>query len=352
MIRLVEINNVKDGDILARAIVTDEYNELLPKGTVLKTDYIKKLEELDIKEVYIEGEGITEQDAAILKEEVKEKCREQVQTIISKHTYKTDNSEMEALSKTAEDIISNILEDENVVEQVYEIKERSADIYEHSISVCSLSMLVALRLKFDRVSVNDIGIGCLLHELGLRYTTVDYENRDVNSFNEKTLTEYKKHPVYGYSAVQHENWLSRLSKEIILEHHERIDGSGYPLHTKDQSKEVCIVEVCDFFDEVLCGIGYEKLKVHEVIEYLKIYKGLSFAEDVVNELFSFVAVYPAGSKVITSNGEQAVVIGQNKGFPERPVLRLLTDREGNAVTDEVTIDLLEHNSMFIKPYIG
>ncbi len=350
--KLVEIKNVKDGDVLARAIVTDEYNELLPKGTVLKSDYISKLRELDIREVYIEGEGITEQDAAILKEEVKEKCREQVQTIISKHTYKTDNSDMVVLSKTTEDIISNILEDENVVEQVYEIKERSADIYEHSISVCSLSMLVALRLKLDRESVRDIGVGCLLHELGLRYTTVEYENLDINSLNEKDLIEYKKHPVYGYSAIRNENWLSQRSKEIILGHHERIDGSGYPLHSKDQSREVCIVEVCDFFDEVICGIGYERLKVHEVIEYLKIYKGLTFSEEVVNELFSFVAVYPAGSIVITSNGEKAVVIGQNKGFPERPILRLLSDREGREVTEEVTIDLLEHNSMFIKPYIG
>ena len=350
--KLVEIKNVKDGDVLARAIVTDEYNELLPKGTVLKSDYISKLRELDIREVYIEGEGITEQDAAILKEVVKEKCREQVQTIISKHTYKTDNSDMVVLSKTTEDIISNILEDENVVEQVYEIKERSADIYEHSISVCSLSMLVALRLKLDRESVRDIGVGCLLHELGLRYTTVEYENLDINSLNEKDLIEYKKHPVYGYSAIRNENWLSQRSKEIILGHHERIDGSGYPLHSKDQSREVCIVEVCDFFDEVICGIGYERLKVHEVIEYLKIYKGLTFSEEVVNELFSFVAVYPAGSIVITSNGEKAVVIGQNKGFPERPILRLLSDREGREVTEEVTIDLLEHNSMFIKPYIG
>jgi len=352
LIKLVEIGNVKDGDILARAIVTEEYNELLPKGTALKTDYIKRLSELGVTEVYIEGEGITEQEAAILKDEVKEKCREQVQTIISKHTYKTDNSDMVILSKTTEDIISNILEDENVVEQVYEIKERSADIYEHSISVCSLSMLVALRLKLDRESVSDIGVGCLLHELGLRYTTVEYENCDINSLSEKNLAEYKKHPVYGYSAIQHENWLSQRSKEIVLGHHERIDGSGYPLHTKNQSREVCIVEVCDFFDEVICGIGYEKLKVHEVIEYLKIYKGLTFSEEVVNELFTFVAVYPAGSKVITSNGEQAIVIGQNKGFPERPILKLLTDREGNEVTDDVTIDLLEHNSMFIKPYIG
>ena len=350
--KLVEIERIKENDILARAIVTSDYKELLPKGVTLRKEYIKRLSDLGIKEVYIEDKGFTVEETKILKEEVKEKCKEEVQTIISKHTYRSDNSEMEKLGKTTEEIISNILEDENVVEQVYEIKERSADIYEHSISVCSLSMLLALRLKLDRDQVRDIGVGCLLHELGLRYTTVEYENRDVSELGKKALAEYKKHPVYGYTAIQHEDWLSQCSKEIILEHHERIDGSGYPLHTRNQSKEVCIVEVCDFFDEVICGIGYERLKVHEVIEYLKIYKGLTFAEEVVNELFTFVAVYPAGSKVITSSGEVAIVIGQNKGFPERPILKLIKDREGNTITDDITLDLLENNSVFIKPYIG
>lgn len=350
--KLVELNILAEGKTLARAIVTEEYNELLPKGTVLKKEYIEKLSDIGVKEVYIEEDRISEEDAEILKEEVKEKCRNQVQTIISKHTYNADNSEMAKLTNTAEDIISNILEDEEVVAQIYEIRERSADIYEHSISVCSLSMLVALRMKLDQGLIRELGVGCLLHEIGLRYITVEYENINIPELSEKEIGEYKKHPIYGFSAIQNEDWLTECSKDIILCHHERIDGSGYPLHTTNQPIEQCIVQVCDFFDEVICGIGYERLKVHEVIEYLKIYKGQSFKKEVVDELFSFVAVYPAGTVVITSNGERAMVVGQNKGFPERPVLRLLSDKAGNLITEKIIIDLMEHNSVFIKPNIG
>ena len=350
--KLVELNILAEGKTLARAIVTEEYNELLPKGTVLKKEYIEKLSDIGVKEVYIEEDRSSEEDAEILKEEVKEKCRNQVRTTISKHTYNADNSEMAKLTNTAEDIISNILEDEEVVAQIYEIRERSADIYEHSISVCSLSMLVALRMKLDQGLIRELGVGCLLHEIGLRYITVEYENINIPELSEKEIGEYKKHPIYGFSAIQNEDWLTECSKDIILGHHERIDGSGYPLHTTNQPIEQCIVQVCDFFDEVICGIGYERLKVHEVIEYLKIYKGQSFKKEVVDELFSFVAVYPAGTVVITSNGERAMVVGQNKGFPERPVLRLLSDKAGNLITEKIIIDLMEHNSVFIKPNIG
>lgn len=350
--KLVEPNSLIENKILARAIVTDEYNELLPKGTVLKKEYIDKLISLGITEIYIEGGDISEEEAEILKEEVKEKCRDKVRTVISRHTYNNDNSDMSSLNSTTEDIISNILEDEKVVQQIYEVRERSADIYEHSISVCSLAMLVALRMKLDIETVREMGMGCLLHEIGLRYITVDFENVDISTLHEKDEVEYKKHPIYGYTAIKDEKWLPEKSKNIILGHHERIDGSGYPLHTKEQSIEECIVQVCDFFDEVICGIGYERLKVYEVIEYLKIYKGLRFKKEVVDELFSFVAIYPAGTIVLTSNGEKAMVVGQNKGFPERPVLRLLTDRNGNNVTEKIIIDLLEYNSLFIRPNIG
>ncbi len=73
----------------------------------------------------------------------------------------------------------------------------------------------------------------MLHDLGLRYLTIPYQDQDIETLNKVELTEYMKHPVYGYSAVKDEDWLSELSKKIILYHHERSDGSGFPLHARE-----------------------------------------------------------------------------------------------------------------------
>lgn len=349
--RLVRLDEITGEEILARAILTEDYQELLSEGTRIKQEYVPRLVDLGITEVFVEDDQIDAEDILILKEDVGKKCKEQVKDIISKHTYQ-QNQDMIEISNTADSIISNIMEEDEVVEQIFDIKQRSADIYEHSISTCSLAMLVSLKMGLDKEVVHDIGVGCLLHELGLRYITIPFENRQIDEMTDKDLEEYKKHPVYGYSAVKNEKWLSNTSKEIILYHHERMNGTGYPLHLVEIPLETKIASVCDFFDESICGIGHVRLKVHEVVEYLKNYKGIAFDTKVVDELLEFTALYPSKSKVLTSDGDVAVVIKQNKGFPERPILQLLLDKDKKAYEEPIIIDMLEHNNLFIEKVLN
>lgn len=341
--KLCRVDEVKEQDILARDVMTDDFNVLLYKGTILHQVYIEKLINLGIEEVYIR-DGLSEEKAAILKEDVESKCKSKVKEVIQRHTY-NKSDDMREISETADNIISNILEEEEVVENIYEIKERSADIYEHSISICSLATLISLKMGLDKERVHEIGVGCLLHDLGLRYITADYQ--DAENMSDKEISEYKKHPVYGYTALKNETWLSKRSKEIILCHHERIDGSGYPLHATELPIEARIVSVCDTFDEMICGIGYKRAKVYEAVEYLKAFKDVQFDGKIVDALLEFTAVYPSGSVVITNEKETAVVINQNKHFPERPIIKITMDKDGNSLKEEKIINLVEIKNVFI-----
>lgn len=347
----ISVDSIKGTEVLARPIMTGNYNELLSEGTVLKKQYVPKLKELGIKSVYIKSEKMNPVALAILKDEVNIRCKEKVEQIISRHTYhKTDN--MIEISKTANNIISSIMEEENVVEQIFDIKERSTDIYEHSITTCSLATLIALKMHLAKEVVYNISVGCLLHDLGIRYLGFDFENTKFSDISQQDMEEYKKHSIYGYTAVKTEDWLSKESKDIILSHHERMDGSGYPLHMKVLSLETMIAGVCDFFDESICGIGCEQMKVYEVVEYLKSSKGQLFDERVVDVLLEFVAVYPVGSKVMTNEGDIAIIIHQNKGFPERPALKIITDKNGKEPEQLLIKDLLECNSVFIEKVLN
>ncbi len=344
--KLCSINELKEHDILARDVMADNYNVFLYKNTILNKKYIEKLKELNISYVYIQ-DNIPEEEVAVLKKEIEEKSRSKVKEIILKHTYNSGN-ELQEISKTADNIIVNILEEEEVIENIYDIKERSADIYTHSISICVLATLVALKLGLDKERVHDIGVGCLLHDLGLRYMMIEYADQDIETLSSKELVEYKKHPVYGYTALKNENWLSKKSKEIILCHHEKIDGSGYPLHATEISIDTKIVSVCDTFDEMICGIGRKRMKIYEAVEYLKCFKNILFDGKIVDALLEFTAVYPSGSVVMTNEGFVAVVIKQNKGFPERPIIQITRDKFGNPIEDDNNIvDLVKVNNIFI-----
>lgn len=345
-----KITEIQDEDVLAKPIMTWDYQIILQQGAVLKKEYINRLEELGIQEVCVEEKEKKTNEIVILKSEIENSVKEKVKDILERHTYQ-NNRDLVELSKTADNIISSILEEEQVIEGVLDIRERSTDLYEHSISICSLAILTALKLGVEKEKIHDIGVACLLHDLGLRYTTVDFVNKDVESMNGIELAEYKKHPIHGYTSLRKEKWISDLSKAIILYHHERLDGSGFPLRTRDIPYECRIVNVCDAFDEMICGITRKQMKVYEAVEYLKTFKDSQFDGKIVDEFLGFTAVYPAGSHVMTNEGESAVVIAQNKNFQNRPVIRIVKDKDGNDVKEEKIIDLVKIHNVFIEKVI-
>lgn len=346
--RRCEVDKLTGTETLAKDVFTPEYQILLSVGMPLKHEYIEKLRELNIKEVYIEDEDPNTKTVVILREEVEASFKSKVKSILEKHTY-SHNEKLAELSSTADNIITQILEEDKVVEQIYDIKGRSSDIYEHSISICSLATLVALKLGLSHEMVHDIGVGCLLHDLGLRYTTVDYTDRDIDELTESEASEFKKHPIYGYTALRGENWISNASKNMILYHHERMDGSGYPLKATDIPLECRIIQVCDVFDEMICGIACKQVRVYEAIAYLRKYRDIKFDGKIVDTFLEFTAVYPAGTTVRTSERETGIVLYQNKDYPDRPVLRIIKDRDGRNV--DILKDLGEIDNVYIEDVI-
>lgn len=236
--RICKIDELFGGEILGSDVMASDYQVLLAKGTIIKNEYIEKLKELGIVKVYIQDDIDTE-EVVVLKEEIEENFKDIVKNVIEKHTY-CHSDELVELTKTADNIFLSLLDQEEVVEKIYDIKERSCDIYEHSINVCALAILTALKMKIPHHTIHDIGVSSLLHDLGLRYLTFDYKNQSLERLTNMEMAEYKKHPVYGYSVLKNESWISDISKNIILYHHEHIDGSGYPLRANDISIEARI----------------------------------------------------------------------------------------------------------------
>ena len=350
--KLCRVADLKGGEILAKDVMTSDVRVLLSEGTVLRPEYIDKINRIGIIEVYIkEEEKILTEEVVLLKSETEGFFKDRVKSILEKHTY-SRNDELMELSQTADHIITNILEEEEVVEKIYDIKERSSDIYEHSISICSLATLTALKLKLSKEKVHDIGVACLLHDLGLRYLTIEYADQDIATLSKIELAEYMKHPVYGYSALKDENWISNVVKNIILYHHEKLDGTGYPLKAKEIPFETQIVNICDTFDEMICGIGCKRIKVYEAVEYLKSYRGIKFNSEIVDTFLEFTAVYPAGSQVLLSDNRIGKVIRQNREFPDRPVIQIMKDKDRKTVNEEIIVDLIKVNNIFIEKVLA
>ncbi|MCM1102973.1 MAG: hypothetical protein NC409_02610 [Clostridium sp.] len=346
--KLIKVDELEEGNVLEQDIMTRNYQVLLGSGTVLKKEYIEKLRELEIKEVFIHEElKVPVSEIVILRKNMEKDFHDKLRDVIEKHTYQ-HNDELQELCQTADAIITEILTENHVLEKVYDIRERSADIYEHSISLCTLVTVVALKHSLTSDTVHDMGLACLLHDLGLRYLTIDYRNKNMTEMSELEFAEYKKHPVYAYTSLKNETWLSNESKNMILMHHEHIDGSGYPLHATSIPVPVQIITICDMFDEMICGIGYERTKVHKAVEFLRTAANQLFPQELVENFLNFIAIYPGGTKVKLNTGEEAIVVKQNHAFPDRPIVRIIRDKNGKTVTSEIERDLVQEKSVFVE----
>ncbi len=271
-----------------------------------------------------------------------------MKNVLEKHIYK-HNKDLRVIGEEAEKIIESVIEEPEVITNITEMRNISTDMYTHCINVCTLSTIMALRLKMSEKQVRNISIGAILHDIGLRYIKVPYMNTNETYMNVKDAIEYKKHTIFGYSSLQDEGWIPDIAKEIILLHHERIDGKGYPFQHKGEKikTEVKLVSLCDDFDSLISGVGSPKLKIYEAIEYIKANQGIKYDATITDKLLESVAVYPVGIKVITSEGETGVVVRQNHKFTDRPVIKMLKYSDGSEYEENVEKDLMKYLTLFI-----
>ena len=381
----VKVKSLKGNEILALPIVTDGGTVLIHADVELKPELINRAIRLGIKsryikdypeevinkenynhivisseddydDVYNEGQDVSDSECADVKNEKKTEynnkyienhiykveetainSRTIIKDVLEKHIYR-HNSDLKIIGEQAEKIIESVIEEPEVITNITEMRNISTDMYTHCINVCALSTIMALRLKMSEKQVRNISIGAILHDIGLRYIKVPYMNTNETYMNVKDALEYKKHTIFGYSSLQDEGWIPDIAKEIILLHHERIDGKGYPFqHKGDKIKtEVKLVSLCDDFESLISGVGSTKLKIYEAIEYIKANQGIKYDATITDKLLESVAVYPVGINVITSEGEMGVVVRQNHKFTDRPVIKMLKHADGSQYTAEST----------------
>lgn len=392
----VKVKSLKGNEILALPIVTDGGTVLIHADVELKPELINRAIRLGIKSLYIkdypeevinkenynhivisseddyddvynEGQDVSDSECADVKNEKKTEynnkyienhiykveetainSRTIIKDVLEKHIYR-HNSDLKIIGEQAEKIIESVIEEPEVITNITEMRNIYTDMYTHCINVCALSTIMALRLKMSEKQVRNISIGAILHDIGLRYIKVPYMNTNETYMNVKDALEYKKHTIFGYSSLQDEGWIPDIAKEIILLHHERIDGKGYPFqHKGDKIKtEVKLVSLCDDFESLISGVGSPKLKIYEAIEYIKANQGIKYDATITDKLLESVAVYPVGINVITSEGEMGVVVRQNHKFTDRPVIKMLKHADGSPYKDDVEKDLMKYLTLFI-----
>ena len=345
----VQVSELKIGDFLSKPVYRNNFKILLYEGTKLSEGDIALLKEEGVASVEIFSDqirNVTKKEKEIITKEIHNDCTEKVKSLLNTHIC-TNNGNLKELSNTAENIVDNIFMTDEVAGKIYDIKKKSGDLYDHAVTVSTLSILTALKFNLSHDEVCDIGVGGLLHDLGLKYVSINYLDRSYEEFDAEDLFEYRKHTLYGFSSVEEEKWMATCSKRIILQHHEKLDGTGYPFRQKSLSLPVKIVSVCDGFHDRINGIGRKTMKVDEALMDIEKYRDIYYDGKVVDIFEGFIAMYPVGTRVLTNRGDVAEVVEQTECFTDRPVIKLLENSDGESYKREKIVNLSDNTAVRI-----
>lgn len=345
--RIRSVKELKGGEILSEPVVTEEKEVLIPKGTTIHEDYIPLIQSLGIETLMIEDPYVDyENPHLILRPNQYHGYVDKVRRLLEGHIYRQTAS-LRLIQPLANDIVKDMAQmtDHTVID----VCERTADLYEHTIMVTLLSLLLAKRLKVSEESLLPIAIGGLLHDLGIRYITVPYVDCDLNELPPNEIFEFKKHPILGYTAIEEEKWIPDISRNIILYHHERLDGSGFPLKQKSFETACRIVQLCDAFDSYISGMECRRISIQEALEKIKAQAGILFDGEMVSEFISMVAKYPVGTTIKTSEEENGVVVSQTDD-PDHPIIMFL-DADMRCKDGEMQLNLEKEKNVSIQQVV-
>ena len=219
------------------------------------------------------------------------------------------------------------------------------------VNTAILSALIAMELKLPHHRVQQVVTGALLHDVGMLRIPKEIVDKK-GGLSTAELQRIQSHPLYTYKIVNKELLYPEDVGLIVLQHHERWDGEGYPRRISGASIDIGarIVSVADAFEAMVSQKPYRNSMMgYQAMKNLLSDNLRRFDSDVIKAFIQTMGIYPIGSIILLNNGALARVVEVEATAPLRPKIRILIDEFGKVYKQDEgdVIDLLVEKSLFI-----
>lgn len=235
--------------------------------------------------------------------------------------------ESDVVDEVVDNITESVFRNKDALITLSRIKTVDQYTFMHSISVCVLMTSFARAMEYDAETTRQIAVGSLLHDLGKMRVPPEILNKPGPLTDDEFLV-MKRHVDYGEELLAEHDWMSDLSMRVVLEHHERIDGTGYPhgLFGDELSDVGRMSAIVDVYDALTSNRCYKKsweptYTLGKMMEWSRDH----FGEAVTHQFVRCVGIYPVGTLVRLNSGKLAVVIEQHEDHLLQPRVRVVFD---------------------------
>jgi HD-GYP domain-containing protein (c-di-GMP phosphodiesterase class II) len=248
--------------------------------------------------------------------------------------------EADAAMPLVEEISNSILRNPGALISLARLKTADDYTYMHSVAVCALMIALSRQLGLSDEETRDAGMAGLLHDLGKALIPMEILNKP-GKLTDEEFAIVKTHPKKGHELLLTATGVSELTKDVCLHHHEKVDGSGYPmgLDSATMSLYAKMGAVCDVYDAVTSNrpykVGWDPA---ESIKRMAEWTG-HFDPTVFQAFVKSLGIYPTGSFVRLESGKLGVVIEQGEKSLLKPKVRVFFSSKSQAYIKPETIDL-------------
>ncbi len=371
--RMCPTRDLAEGMVLGKSIYQPNGKLLLGAGFRLSYDVRSKLADRSIPYVYIMEEGTEDvvpedvisdevrlQSAAVLNEQstriqkqlqFQNVTRERLYDII-KNGFLRDVNITRDVRSTVEEILKDISSAGVKFMSSLSFKAKDTYLLDHAVNTAILAILIGRKFRFSPPELMELALGSYLHDFG-KIIVEKIRTASNSNLADELLAE---HPTFGYLLLKNNRDASPVVCQIVNQHHEHQDGSGYPIGLRGQNlpplKNIAretkgmifrMAEVCcvaNAFDRMVMNPGAEmKRSPSDALKELIIGAGVLYNKEIVAAVHGIVPHFPVGAYVRIKSmpdrsltGFRGVVAKVNENTLDKPLIILIQDRTAQRIT--------------------
>ncbi len=252
-------------------------------------------------------------------------------------------------------LIDSLSHDEVGLLALTTIKNFDEYTFNHSLNVGILALLLGQRIGLSKKSLAQLGTAGILHDIG----KVAIPKALIYNADGLTAEEWeiiKRHSNYGVEEILKLRGLDEIAMASLIvsyQHHWNYDGTGYPRREVDEKPVLYakILRICDSYDAMTTARVYQPVPYvpHLALKYIWARKNRFFDPILVKVFIQLLGLYPVGSCLELSSGDVGLVIRQNPGYLDLPILKIVVDSSNKRVDGQI-IDLsVKRDITIVKP---
>lgn len=254
--------------------------------------------------------------------------------------------ESEAIQRVTGDIIDSVFKNQDALACMTRMRSKNNYLMEHSVNCSILITIFAKYLKLEEDVIEQLAVGAMLADLGMIAISNDILQKD-SPLSESEFNQVKSHVNLGLKVLRKSGDISDIALDIVENHHERVDGAGYPIGKEgsELSLYAKMFTIVDAYDALTSERDFMPSKTPMgAFKILRSESSSHFDEELVNEFINCMGIHPVGTLVRLKSNKLGIVIKANPSLPLSPKVNVFYSVTGKCYITPKIINLANNNA--------